>query len=262
MSLDLTSPQIIAPEFNDRLSEQLLVQPDSEYIFARWLYAAAMQDAFAEADPAAWELAKIQMLEGRLAKGAGGGEAELAKAMSAGQGGPLSLMWQDMQYPDMARIVREAKMPGEVIKVNRPVFLNGDTTPANRLGSPTTKLFGTNSQPITLQQMAMTIVEYLGPATAGGTLAPISLPRFTQHRSAHDLLVDVGYQLRRDRYRFIDDKYQNDVINGATAAGYVTFPQGVTSNATFTAAGNEPFTVDMIINGVKAMKDRFIPGFN
>lgn len=35
MSLDLTSPQVIAPDFNDRLSMQLLLQPDSEYILAR-----------------------------------------------------------------------------------------------------------------------------------------------------------------------------------------------------------------------------------
>ena len=260
MALDLTSPQIVAPEFNDRLSEQLLLQPDAEYIFARWAYSAMLAEMANAMNPAAWELAKLQMLEGRLERGAGTA-ANLAEAMSQGMGGPL-LLSMGMTYPDMVVMVKEAKLPGETIKINRPVFIDGDTTPANRQASPTTKLFGTNSQPITMQQALLTIVEYLGPTTGAGTLAPISLPRFTAHRSAHDLMVDVGYQLRRDRFRFVDDKIQNDVIAGAVAQGYVTRPQGIAARSNYTAADNEPMSFDIIVNAVKAFKDRHIPGIN
>lgn len=259
MSLDLTSPQIIAAEFNDRLSDQLLLQPDPQYIFAKMLYAALVADALAEMDPTAFELAKLQAAEGRLVKGAGDA-ANLVEAMAGGMGGPLNLN-DGLSFPEMAKMVREAHMPGEVIKINRPAYINGDTTPSKRAASPTTKLFGTNSQPITMQQVAMTILENLGPADASGNLSPISLPRFTAHRSAHDLLVDVGMQLRRDRYRFLDDKFQNDIINAATnGTNGVTRPVGVSGNSSYTAQDNEPMSFDLLVKAGQALKERFIPG--
>ena len=144
MSLDLTTPQIIAPEFNDRLSDQLLLQPDNEYIFARWAYSAMVQEQLSGMDAAAWQLAKMQLLDGRIERGSGV-PANLAEAMSAGMGGPL-LLSLGVTYPDMVRMVREAKQPGEVIKINRPNFINGVTTPANRLASPTTKMISAASQ--------------------------------------------------------------------------------------------------------------------
>ena len=119
-----------------------------------------------------------------------------------------------------------------------------------------------SSQPITMQQVAVTIVEYLGPTTSGGTLAPLSLPRFTQHRSAHDLLVDIGYQLRRDRYRFLDDVYMTLAIAAAVGNSQVTRPSGIASRSAYTATGNEPFSFDLIVKAVKAFKDRHIPGVN
>ena len=42
MALDLTSPQVIPADFNDRLSEDLLLQPDAEYFWARSAYSAML----------------------------------------------------------------------------------------------------------------------------------------------------------------------------------------------------------------------------
>lgn len=258
MALDLTTPQIIPADFNDRLSEQLLLQPDVEYFWARSAYSAMLASGMAEMD--GFDLAMMQLREGRLAQGSGTA-ANLAEAMSNGMGGPL-LLSMGMTYPDLVVMVKEARMPGEVIKINRPGYINGDTTFANRVASPTTKLFGTNSQAITMEQVAVTIVETLGPTNAAGTLAPISLPRFTMHRSAHDLLVDVGLQLRRDRYRLVDSKIQNDIINAATNAGNVTRPVGMTQNADYTGAGNEPFAFDLLVGAHEQLVTRKIPGLN
>jgi len=113
-----------------------------------------------------------------------------------------------------------------------------------------------------MEQVAITIVEYLGPTNAAGSLAPLSLPRFTQHRSAHDLLVDIGLQLRRDRYRFLDDKIQNDLIAACGAAGYVTRPVGMSTNSDYTGQGNEPFSFDLIVSSSEQMISRKIPGLN
>lgn len=258
MALDLTTPQVIPADFNDRLSEQLLLQPDFEYFWARQAYSAMLASGMQDMD--GFDLAMLQLREGRLAQGAGT-SANLAEAMSQGMGGPL-LVSMGMTYPDVIKMVKEARLPGEVIKINRPGYINGDTTASNRLASPTTKLFGTNSQAITMEQVAVTIVEYLGPTTAAGTLAPISLPRFTMHRSAHDLLVDVGLQLRRDRYRFIDSKIQTDIIAAAKADGNVTRPVGMTQDSDYTGAGNEPFTFDLLVSATEAMVGRKIPGLN
>lgn len=258
MALDLTTPQVIPADFNDRLSEQLLLQPDVEYFWARMAYSAQL--AAGMADMEGFDLAMMQLREGRLAQGSGSA-SNLADAMSQGMGGPL-LVSLGMTFPDVIRMVKEAKLPGEVIKINRPGYINGDTTYANRVAAPTTKLFGTNSQAITMEQVAVTIVETLGPTNGSGTLAPISLPRFTMHRSAHDLLVDVGLQLRRDRYRFVDAKIQNDVISAATNAGNVTRPVGMTQNSDYTGAGGEPFTFDLIVTATEQMVGRKIPGLN
>ena len=261
MGLDLTTPQAIPADFNDRLSLQLLLQPDAEYVFARHAFGALAAEAMSGMD--GFDLAIMQAREGRLVQGAGI-PANLAEAMAAGMGGPL-LQSAGVTFPDMVRMVAEAAQPGEVIKINRPQYLNGATTVSSRQASPTTKLFGTNSQAIGMDQVSLTIVEYLGPGAAGtGTPTPISLPRFTQHRAAHDLLVDVGYQLRRDRYRFVDDKIMNDMINAVNGSSNspsgVTRPVGMTSASTYTGTGNEPFTYDLIVSMCEAMSGRFIPG--
>lgn len=256
MALDLTTPQVIPADFNDRLSEQLLLQPDAEYFWARSAYSAMLSAGLAGMD--GFDLAAMQLREGRLSSGSGT-PANLAEALANGMGGPL-LVTMGMTYPDIVTMVKDARLPGEVIKMNRPGYINGDTTAANRLGSPQNKLFGTNSQAISMEQVAVTIVEYLGPTNASGTLAPISLPKFTMHRSAHDLLVDVGLQLRRDRYRFIDAKIQSDIIAAAKADGNVTRPVGMTQDSDYTGVGNEPFTFDLLVSATEQMVGRKIPG--
>ena len=260
MSLDVTTPQGISADFNDRLSEQLLLQPDAEFLFARLAYSAKLGSELSAMDPEAFNLAKMQLLEGRIPSGAGVA-ANMAEAMSQGMGGSL-LLSNGLSYPDMVSYIAEAKMPGEVIKLNRPKFINGLTTPANRLGSPAQKLFGSNSQSIGMDQVPVTIVEYLGPCDPSGNLSPISLPRFTLQRATHDLLVNVGLQLRRDRIRFVDDLLINQLSAAGVAAGYVTRPQGVASRSAYTANGNEPFGFDLVVGAVKAFKDRSIPGVN
>jgi hypothetical protein len=261
MALDLTSPQVVSAEFNEKLSQELLLQPDAMYPFARMLYSARIASAMQAFDAGLFDLAKLQALDGRLQEGSGPA-ANLLAAMSNGMGGPLDLS-TGLQWPDMVKVVQDAASPGLSIKINRPTYLDGSTSASARTASPSTKLFGTNSQPIHMDQVTVGIVEYLGPTLSDGTIAPISLPRYTMHRSAHDLLVDVGAQLRRDWMRFIDAKMRGDLIAAAKAASEVTFPEGVTGTGTtggFTGANNEPMSFDLLVNAAKALKDRFIPG--
>lgn len=258
MSLDITSPQVISPEFIERLSLELLLQPDVMYPYARMLMAARAADVLRNSDASAFDLARMQLLDGRT-DASTGVVANMMEAMAGGNGGPLDLNI-GFEYPDLVRMVREAAQPGTSIKINRPTYLNGDVTAANRKASPTTKLFGTNSQAVNMDQVTVDIVEYLGPTLSDGTISPISLPRFTMHRSTHDLLADLGFQLRRDRIRFMNSNMESMIITALTNAGYITRPTGMSANANYTGTDNEPMSFDLLVNAGQQLKDRGIPG--
>lgn len=254
MALDPNTPLNTPQEFADALSDRLLVQPDSEFIFARWAYGAALAQQMA-GDPTA-EMMRIQMMEGRLPFNGGAGAASnMAEAMNRGMGGPL-LLASGLTFPDLVVMVQEAKEPGEVIKINRPKFIDGATTESKRQLKATDKIFGTNSQAITFEQVDVTIVENGGPGDSSGAIVPIHVPRFTQHRSKHNLLVNVAYQLRRDRNKFVDDLIMNRCLDAFSA----TRPDGVSAAGDYTAAGAEPMSFDLIVSAAEALKGRKVPG--
>lgn len=251
-----TTTQVIAADFVERLTDEMLMAPDPELIFARWARSAALEAEMASDE--GFELAKLQLLDGRIATS--GAPANISEAMSQGMGGSL-LVSLGMSYPDMFKMVKEAKGPGEVIKIPRPRFLDGATTESARQLRQQDTLFG-NTQPVSLDQVDITIREYAGPGDPStGAPTPISVPLFSQNRAQHDLLSYVGLQLRRDRYRFLDDLIMSRLIAAASAnASGITRGGGVASNAAFTGNGNEPFTFELTTLIVEAMKGRYIPG--
>lgn len=251
-----TTPQNLPADFTDRLSDELLLVPDGEFILARWAFAAALAAQMKEED--GFDLAMMQLREGRVAES--GAAANMAEAMSQGMGGPL-LLSMGMTYPDMVKMVKEAKLPGEVIKIDRPRFIDGATTEANRKLGPTSKVFGTNSQPIGMDQVDVTIVEYGGPGNAAGDIVPINIGSFAQNRSAHDLILQTGYELRRDRTKFVDDLLYTRALAAAAAnSDGVTRGGNVASDAAFTGADNEPFGFETIVRAGEAIKGRKVPG--
>lgn len=258
MALTPTSPQMIPAEFADRLSDELLLQPDAEFIFARWAYSEALAAGF-QNDPG-FEIARMQLMEGRLPVGGGGGiPGNWTEAMSSGQGGPLMLS-KGMVYPGLVKMVQEAKGPGENIKIDRPKFIDGATTESLRKLAVSDKIFGTNSQPITMEQVDVLILAVGGPGDSAGHIVPIHIPRFTQHRSHHQLLPNVGYQLRRDRNKYLDDLIMGRFITAASTGGWVTRPQGISVITDYTGSGNEPMSFDLIVSAAEQLKTRKIPG--
>lgn len=251
-----TSDLTIGAEFTDILSSQLLVVPDVQFVFARWMYAAAAKAQMGQMD--AYNLAQLQMIEGRVTDV--GNPANTMQAMSAGMGGPLQLAGANMAFPDMFVMVREAAGPGTTIKLDRPRFIDGLTTEANRRLSPAQKLFG-NTQPITRDQVDVTIYEIAGPGDSSANVTPVSISLFAQARAKHDLLMDIGNQLRRDRYKYLDDVVINRLIGAATATtNGITRGADAASNAAFTGGGNEPMTIDLVLKAVEQLKVRGVPG--
>jgi hypothetical protein len=257
MAENPTTPSNMPAEFTDQLSEQLLLVPDSEFVLARFAYSALL--AAQMQDEEGFDLAMMQVREGRLAAGAGA-PANIAEAMSQGMGGPL-LLSMGMVFPDMVSMVREARAPGENIKINRPRFIDGATTEANRILGPNASIFGSSSQQINMDQVDVTVKEYSGPGDASGNVVPINLARFTQHRSRHDLLTQCGYELRRDRNKLVDDTCYTRLIAAADASSDgVTRGGDVASNAAFTGADNEPCSFDVLVKASEKIKGRKVPG--
>lgn len=251
-----TFPQSIPPEFNDRLATELLLQPDHEYIFAKHAYGALLAAGLGDMD--GFDIAMMQLRDGRPLT-ISGTAANMAEAMANGQGGPL-LLSMGMTFPDMVKMVREAKQPGEVIKINRPRYIDGSTDLASRQAGPATRFFGNAAQTIAMDQVSITVKEYLGPCDPNGNLAPISLPSFTADRAAHDLAANVGLQLKRDRWRFIDDVVRGMALSAAKSAGNVTRPDDISADSDYTGAGSEPFSYAMITKMAEKMRERKIPG--
>lgn len=253
-----TSDVLLSAEFTDILSDELLLVPDAQFVFARWAYAALAANSVADRD--SYNLAQMQLQEGRIATS--GIAANTDAAMSSGMGGPLMTPGISYAYADMFKFVKDAsKGPGTTFKIDRPRFIDGITTLANRRLTPQQKLF-TNTQAIGRDQIDVTVYEYSGPGdTATGAPAPINMSLFAQHRSKHDLLADVGNQLRRDRYKFLDDTIISYLAAAAeSTAGGITRGGDVASNAAFVGGGNEAFSLDLLPKGTEQLQTRNVPG--
>jgi len=182
--------------------------------------------------------------------------------MSSGMGGPLMTPGISYAFADMFYYVKDANMgPGTTFKIDRPRFIDGVTTLANRRLTPQQKLFA-NTQPIGRDQVDVTVYEYSGPGdTATGAPSPVNVSLFAQHRSKHDLLADVGNQLRRDRYKFLDDTIISYLVAAAESnATGVTRGGDVASNAAFVGGGNEAFTLDLLPKATEQLQSRNVPG--
>lgn len=257
MALETTSGVLTPVEFLDIAAQQLLLQPDYEYIWARNLYSAAMGVAAAEG-----ALADVMSFSAKDNRplAVNSDAANMLAAMGYGEGGPLMLSL-GASYPELVKFLAEAKNPGDNIMIDRPVYIDGDTTFANRVASNSTKLFGTNSQGIRMDQVAVAIKETLGPTDASGNLSPISIPSFQMNRAKHPLALNAGIQLKRDRYRMMNAKFQGDVLAAAAGAGNVTYQdEAFAAKTDYTGTGAEPFTLRLIRRMSEALTSRKIPG--
>lgn len=253
-----TTDLILSAEFTDILTQNMLVVPDVQFVFAQWAYAALNRAAMSSNE--SYNVAMLQLQEGRIPDT--GSLANTNQAMSSGMGGPLALPGGSMRYPDMIYFVREANRgAGTTFKIDRPRFIDGLTTLANRRLNALNKLFS-STQPITRDQIDVTVFEYSGPGdTVTGAPSPVSLSLFAQHRAAHDLFADVGNQLRRDRYKFLDDTIINYLVAAAesNSAG-VTRGGDVASNGAFVGGGNEPMSLDLLPKANEQLRLRNVPG--
>jgi len=256
MALNSTTPQNLPAEFHDTLSSTFLLQPDLEFIFARWAYGAAAQAGMLDED--GFDVVLMQLREGRFP--VQGDIANLAQATQMGAGGPLMISGA-LTFPDLVKMVVEARRPGEVIKMNRPRFIDGAASESGRRLAPSTRVFGTNSQPLLMEQVDVTVREYGGPGDANGAIVPINVADFASARSLHNLAALVGVELKRDRNKFIDVVIRDLLIAAAAAnSDGVTYGGGVAAATAFTADGAESMDLTTLLRARTAMTGRKVPG--
>lgn len=234
--MTLGTSTTLTQEFVDQLSQELLLEPDSQYIFAM-LANAARAGALGIAD----------------IMGEAGAAANMADAMGAGLG---TLKLLDQRWMAVARdfaiVASEPTTPGKVILVDQPRYLGGNYGEADRALTEGTRISATPQAP-TMGQVSLTIKEYAGPHD-GTAVAPIGITDFLKRRSRHDLVQYLGLLLRRDRNKFVDTVLVN-LLLGTTNA---TTPSGTAEGALTAGA---LFTETMLAEMLRKLQERNIPTF-
>ena len=232
----ITTTSTLTQEFVDMLSQELIVEPDPQYVFAL-LAGAARAGAMGIADVA----------------GQAGVSANMQAAMGAGLG---TLRFLDQRWmavaADFAKVVSEPTTPGKVILVDQPRYLGGTFTETSRRLTEGT-VVSANPQAATMGQVTITIREYAGPHDSTN-VAPIGITDFLKRRAKHDLVQYVGTLLRRDRNKFVDHVVSDLLLTTTN----VSTPSG-TAEGSLTAGAK--LTEVMLAAMLRALQDRNIPTF-
>jgi N4-gp56 family major capsid protein len=238
----LTTTSTLTQTFVDRLSREMTLEPDPEFVFAR-LAGGARAGAM-----------NLPDIMGRA-----GLPSNLQAAMNAGLGNvdPLNAKFMQVAASFVNVVWQPGTGPGLVIKVDQPRYLGGTMTEAARTLTEGARVTA-NPQAAVMGQVALTIKELGGPHDST-SIAPIGLTDLLKRRAEHDLVEYVGLLLRRDRNAVLDriliDKLlttTNQTIGSGGAGGATT--------GTMTAGGNRLTDEDLAAIKRKLM-ERNIPKF-
>lgn len=233
----ITTSSTLTQEFVDQLSEELILEPDPQYVFA------LLADA---ARAGAMDIPGIM--------GQAGASANMQAAMGAGLG-TLKLLdprWMAVAK-DFAMVVSEPTSPGKVILLDQPRFIGGTFTEVSRRLTEGTPVSSTVLA-ATMGQVTVTIREYAGPHS-GAEVQAIGISDFLKRRATHDLVQYVGTLLRRDRNKFVDHVI-SDLLLTTT---HVTTP-GDVAEASLVAGAK--LTEDELSEMLRKLQERNIPTFS
>jgi N4-gp56 family major capsid protein len=231
----ITKSSDLPQEFVDQLSAELLLEPDTQYVFATLAGAAR---------------AGAMDIPGMIA---GQGQKNLAAAMNNGTGTPR---WLDPRWMavagSFAKVVAEPTQPGKVILIDQPRYLNGLFSIASRQLTEGTRI-SANPQAISMGQVSLTIREYAGPHD-GSAVAPVGITDFATRRAVHNMVQYVGLLLRRDRNKWMDSV----IIDTLLLSTNLTTPGG-TAEASLTAGSK--LTDAVLASALRSLQERGVPPF-
>lgn len=231
----------VPENFYDITSDMLLVQPEPQYLYAQmWL------SALGASLPVPSELG----LPGRTVGGVG-------SPYSAEDRDRLMLA-NPVATQVIAANVDFNGLPGQTIRINRPVFANTTYTLASRRVASGSTITTT---PITVgsQQTNLTIERYSGPYdSVNSRVAPYGIERFDSKFGVHNAANIHGTHLKRDFHRFVDAV----IVTLLDLASSAVYPEGMTGVNDATTTGQYVFSFEQITRVEQAMNDSNLPTFS
>lgn len=230
----------VPENFYDITSDMLLTQPEPQYLYAM-MWLAAMQ--------ASLQTPSELGLPGRTIGGVG--------APYSGEDRDRLMLANPLSTQVIAANVNFNALPGQTVRINRPVFSNTTYTVASRRVASGTTI---STTPITVQsqQTNLTIERYAGPYDSGNSrVAPYGIERFDSSFGVHNAAQIHGTHMKRDMHRFIDSVITT-LLDLASSAVY---PEGMTAVTDATSAGQYPLTYEQITRVEQTMDDANLPTF-
>jgi hypothetical protein len=225
-----------------RTSDELLLQPEPQYIFARLMFAAMMVEL---------GIPDAMGLPGRQTPVTG---AEYVTPQSQ----RLELNeGREVAAAAFAVAIDFKAAPGSTLRVNRPLYPNTTYTAASRKVPSGTTI---STQPIApgSEQIEMTIFRYAGPYDqANSRVAPFGIEAFDANMGVHKAVKIVGGNLKRDYDKFVDTQLVT-LLEGASSNVY---PTGFTTDNGITAVGAAKCDYNTIARAERALDEANIPYF-
>jgi len=238
-----TASRLTLPEnFFDITSDELLLQPEPQYLFARMMFSAMMAEL---AIPAELGLAGRTM----PTSGAPYVTPESQQLdLNAGQ---------EIQAQAFACAIDFNAKPGGTVRLNRPLYPNTTYTLASRVVGSNTSI---STTPIAVgsEQTDLTLFRYAGPYDqANSRVAPYGIEAFDANMGVHKLAAIVGGNLKRDYTKFLDSVWVT-LLDSLSSSVY---PKGFTVDNDIASVGAAPMDFDTIARAERALDEANIPYF-
>ncbi len=227
--------------FYDITSDMLLVQPEPQYLYAQMFLGALSLSL---------EVPSELGLPGRTVGGAG--------AQYSPEDRDRLMLANPMFRDVIAANVNFNALPGQTVRINRPVYENTTYTEASRrIPSGTT----ITTTPVTVgsQQTNLTLFRYGGPYdNVNSRPAPYAIEAFDANMGVHKASSIHGTHLKRDFHKFIE-AVQVSLLDLAATAVY---PEGMSGVNDATHVGAFPLTYRQIVDVESQMDTANLPTFS
>ena len=248
--MTVISRATLSPEFFDRTSAKLLIQPEPQYLMARLLF---MSNGAAEFR----RMSAMGLTPERTIPnlGAGVGSFEDMQLLLADPIRAEAIFTSD----ELA-----AGKAGHTIRINRPVFSGGGYTEASRTVA-SGQVISTTPIDLSMEQVSITIKRAIGPFASGGSVPqPYGVDRLDAQHSVHSIADTVGMQLQRDRTKYIDTVVGSYFDLGANTL-YPSDPNNALSSDALafptTTPGTRPFDAEVVFRTEEKLGSLNIPRF-
>lgn len=215
----------IPQEYYDKTSDQLLVQPQPQFLYTKLFLGAMMASLATDV---------VFGLTGREVPTSGAQYSQFSQDQL--------VLANDLPASMVAAKIDFAGAPGNTIRINRPAYASTTYTEASRRivnGST----ISTTASAATSEQAVLTLFKYGGPydSTVGG-VAPLAIESFDANMGVHSQQAIVANTLKQDFNKWID-KVQTSLLDLASTSVY---PTGMTTANDAIAADQFKFTFDML----------------